>query len=253
MNSLQILPLLLTFAALSGACSTGFNSRTSAAHPSGPAIPPGYTLLYQQDFEGPTAIRDFVFTDPNAWKLSPHPDGTALHQASQSDYAPPVRSPRNIGLIADKVFGDFILEADLLSTGREAPHRDLNLYFGFQDPTHFYYIHIASRGDAVAHHILIVNDAPRVNITRERNEGVQWTDSWHRIRLERTVADGTIRLFFDDMENAIMEATDTTFSSGYVGFGSFDDSGLFDNIRIWGPRVENKPTPFFTRFETGDQ
>ncbi len=186
-------------------------------------------------------------TDPKAWKLTQHDHGLALHQSTQSDYKPPVRSPLNLALIADKVFGDFTLEADILSTGREVPHRDLCLFFGMQDPAQFYYIHIASKGDAVAQNIHIVNNAPRVKITSKRTDGVEWGDAWHRIRLERTTADGLIRLFLNDMDNPIMEAKDTTFSSGYIGLGSFDDTGLFDNIKIWGPHMDVKRTPFFTR------
>lgn len=210
-------------------------------------VPADYQLLYEQNFDAPEAINGFIVSDPKAWKLSRHEHGLALHQAVQSNYTPPVRSPRTVGLIADKLFGDFILEADLLSTGNEVPHRDLCLFFGFQDPARFYYIHIASQGDEVAHQMHIVNNEPRVKITQTRNDGVEWGDGWHRIRLERTTTDGLIRLFFDDMAEPIMEARDTTFESGYIGFGSFDDTGLFDNIRVWGPDMETKRASFFAR------
>ncbi len=238
--------LLILAVLLMQACHSGPGRTSAGGSGDGDAsVPPGYMLVYEQDFENPESMEDFVFSDPDAWELTPYEGGVALNQASQSDYSPPVRSPRNIGLIADRKFGDFVLEADLLSTGREAAHRDLILFFGFQDPAHFYYIHIASRGDSVAHQIHIVNNEPRVSITGERNDGVEWGDVWHRVRLERTIADGMIRLFFNDMEAPIMVARDTSFGAGYVGFGSFDDSGLFDNIRIWGPAVEEERARFF--------
>ena len=31
-----------------------------------------------------------------------------------------------------------------------------------------------------------------------------------------------------------MEAEDKTFLKGEIGFGSFDDVGLFDDIKVWG-------------------
>ena len=43
-----------------------------------------------------------------------------------------------------------------------------------------------------------------------------------------------IRVYFDDMHTAIMEAKDTTFGPGQVGFGSFDDTARFDDIIITG-------------------
>ena len=67
---------------------------------------------------------------------------------------------------------------------------------------------------------------------------------WHRIRIERRASTGSIRVFFDDLTTPIMEATDTSFTEGRIGFGSFDDTGKIDNIRIWAPAP---PKPSTTR------
>ena len=64
------------------------------------------------------------------------------------------------------------------------------------------------------------------------------------------MADGTIKVYFDDMSKPIMVAEDTNFKSGYVGFGSFDDTGMVDDIKIWGPSVETKKTEFYQRATT---
>jgi hypothetical protein len=44
----------------------------------------------------------------------------------------------------------------------------------------------------------------------------------------------------------IQEANDKTFGKGYMGFGSFDDSGKIDNIRIWAKDFEKKPIDVFS-------
>jgi hypothetical protein len=172
-----------------------------------------------------------------------------LHQ--QSQYQPPVRSPVNIALLADRQFGDFILEVDLLQTGREYGHRDMCLFFGLQNPQQFYYVHIATQADPNAHNVFIVNEAPRKNFATKTTEGVNWgLEIWHRVRLERSVKSGTIKVYFDDLEQPIMEAQDTTFGVGHLGFGSFDDTGKVKNIRIWTPKDEPKstqPTGIFQR------
>ena len=49
------------------------------------------------------------------------------------------------------------------------------------------------------------------------------------------------------MTKPIMMAEDKTFGAGHIGFGSFDDTGKIDNIRIWGPAVETKKTDFFKK------
>jgi hypothetical protein len=209
-------------------------------------LPNGYKLVYEQQFNEAAALNDFRFTDPNAWTFAKTNEISALALVKQSQYKPGVRSPVNIALIADKVFGDFVLEADLIQTGKEYGHRDMCLFFGFQSPTNFYYTHIATAADPNAHNVFIVNGAPRKNFAKETTKGVNWgLGVWHKVRLERNVTAGTIKVYFDDLTKPIMAAEDKTFSSGQIGFGSFDDTGMVDNIRIWAPGVETKPSGFF--------
>jgi hypothetical protein len=204
-----------------------------------------HKVLYEQKFDTAAARKGFTMTDAAAWRFSP---SNALELTKQSDYKPIVRSPVNIALIADHVFEDFVLDVDLMQTGREYGHRDMCLFFGFQTPTNFYYAHIATAADPNAHNIFIVNGKPRTNIAKKTTKGVNWgLGVWHKVRLERTVADGAIRVFFDDMNEPIMVAEDKTFLSGYIGFGSFDDTGMVDNIRIRGPKVERKKADFFRK------
>jgi hypothetical protein len=211
-------------------------------------VPAGFKLVYEQDFEKPSAIEDFLFSDRAAWKTTKDQKTAALELITQSDYKPAVRSPVNIALLKDKVFGDFVLEADLLQTSKEYGHRDMTLYFGFVSPTKFYYVHIASAADEHAHNIFIVNDQPRTKIAKETTKGISWgQEIWHHVRLERNTKDGLIKLYFDDMLNPIMIAQDKTFPEGYIGFGSFDDTGKVDNIKVWAPEVKEQKAAFFTK------
>ena len=211
-------------------------------------VPEGYKLLYSQSFDDDSSRKDFRMSDPEAWKFSKEEKGGAMELVKQSNYKPAVRSPVNIALVADKVFGDFILEADMIQTGKEYGHRDMCLFFGMKEPTKFYYAHIATAADPNAHNIFIVNDKPRTNIAKETTKGVNWgLGVWHKVRLERKNSDGSIKVYFDDMTKPIMVAENKTFEKGYIGFGSFDDTGKVDNIRIWGPSFETKPTDLFSK------
>ena len=221
---------------------------TSAIKPAGAALPKGYRLLYAQDFQSPTALNDFVATDAAAWKLVEENGNTAMELTQQSKYAPAVRSPVNIALIGDLKVGDFILEADLIQTGREYGHRDMCLFFGFQNPSKFYYTHIATAADPKAHNVFLVKDAPRTNIAKKTTKGVNWgLNVWHKVRLERSVAAGTIKVYFDDMAEPLMIAEDKNFGEGHLGFGSFDDTGRVDNIRVWGPSSKSEKVPPFPK------
>jgi len=211
-------------------------------------VPAGYRLLYEQRCDQESTLKDFVVTDPQAWEWSKEAAGGALELFQQSRYEPAVRSPLNIALIADKAFGDFVLEADLLSTKEPYPHQDMCLFFGVQDPTHFYYVHLAVAADPHAHNIFIVNNQPRLAIAKQTTKGITWgLRQWHHVKLERKLSDGSIKVYFDDVTKAMMIGTDKTFGAGYVGFGSFDDIGKLRNIRVWGSSVETKKTQFFAR------
>jgi hypothetical protein len=212
-------------------------------------IPQDYKLLYEQTFSKEAALSDFRMTDPGAWQRSPvKPNETdhALALVRQSKYSPAVRSPVNIALIGGQVFEDFILEVDMKQTGREYGHRDMCLFFGFQEPDKFYYAHIATQADDHAHNVFIVNEAPRIKIAEKTTAGVNWgVEVWRKVRLERRGSDGSIRVYYDDMTTPIMEAKDARFRSGRIGFGSFDDTGMVDNIRIWGPTSRSEATEAF--------
>ncbi len=209
-------------------------------------VPQDYQLLYAQDFSKPEAIKDFVMTDAKAWTISSAEGKSALELVGQSNYKPPFRSPFNIALIGGKVFGDCVIEADCLQTGKEYGHRDMVFVFGFQDVSHYYYTHVATKADDHANQIFIVKDAPRLKISTESNAGNNWgLGVWHHVRLERKASDGTIKAFFDDMTKPIMTAEDKSFGPGWVGFGSFDDTGKITGIKVWGKGAEDKQVAEF--------
>ncbi|MEM6697106.1 MAG: hypothetical protein AAF806_01830 [Bacteroidota bacterium] len=195
-------------------------------------------LLFETDFSQNISINDFECTDFSAWRINTEQE--ALELFGESQYQPKVRSPRNIAILKDYKVGDFILEMDLKQTGREYGHRDMCLFFGMKDASNFYYVHIASKADDHAHSIFLVNDEPRKSIATERTEGINWGTDWHHVKIARTMTDGKIEVYFDDMERPIMQATDQHFDFGYVGFGSFDDTGMIDNIRLFGKTLSDK-------------
>lgn len=174
-------------------------------------------------------------TDKNAWKHVVK-DGRSFFSLIKkvSDYQPKVRSPHNIALLRDTEVGDFVLDVDLRSTNEPYGHQSLCLFFGHQDASHFYYVHFGREADAHANSIFLVNDAPRVSIAQSRTDGTDWSRGWHRARIKRTVEDGRIEVYFDDMETPVMTAVDKSFTHGRIGVGSFDDKGDFDSIRLYG-------------------
>ena len=194
-------------------------------------------LVYRNDFEG--EFEGFEWTDEEAWKIVEDGEGNhALSLYKQSDYEPPVRSPLNMARLADLDVTDFVLEVRMKQTGRDYGHRDMCLFFGYQDPSHFYYVHMATAADPNAHSVFLVNDEPRVSVCDDRTAGIDWGTDYHTVRIVRKVMEGTVEVYYDDMDEPIMRTTDKTFTHGAIGFGSFDDTGNIDDVRVWGRVVE---------------
>jgi len=174
-------------------------------------------------------------TDSEAWKIIKTANGQVYSQfKKRSDYKPPYRSPYNMSLLKDVVVGDFEINVKVLSTHEDYGHRDVCLFFGYQNPAQFYYVHLGKKTDDHANQIFIVNNAARTKISTKTTSGTDWDDQWHNVRIVRHVEKGTIGIYYDDMKNPIMLATDKTFQWGQVGLGSFDDTGDWDDFVLRG-------------------
>ena len=202
------------------------------------APPAGMKLVYQHDFED-QKINRYQPTDVTAWKLLKQGSGHVISLTRKnSDFTPPHRSPLNRNLIKDLKVGSFVMDLRFQSTIPDYDHRSLCLFFGYQDDAHLYYVHFGKKMDDHANQVFIVNDRPRTKISTKTTAGTPWTDEWHRARIVRNIESGEITVFFDDLKTPVMSATDKTFGEGLLGFGSFDDIGNFDDIRIYVPEVK---------------
>jgi len=192
--------------------------------------------VFEEDFD--KGADHWQPTDADAWKIAETDRGKVYSQYKASKYKPPHRSPFNISLLKDVSVGDFDVEVKVQSTCRDYGHRDVCLFFGYQDPAHFYYVHLGKNPDPNSSQIMIVNGAPRTMITKNKSPGVPWDDQWHDVKIVRRVGDGTIEVYFDDMTKPIMIAEDKTFTWGRIGLGTFDDTANFDALKLRGNKAE---------------
>ena len=175
------------------------------------------------------------FADPSAWSIEKTGEGKVFSlNKKKSNYQPPVRSPHNMALLKEVEVTDFEMRVRLKSTEPDYGHRSLCLFFGYQDPSHFYYVHFGKKMDDHANQIFIVNDSPRKKISTKTTQGTPWDDAWHDVKITRDATSGEIAIYFDDMKTPIMTAHDKTFAWGRVGVGSFDDRGQFDDLELFG-------------------
>lgn len=190
-------------------------------------------LVYATSFE--VGAEQWKPSDETAWEVRQTGRGKVYSQhKKRSDFKPPHRSPFNMSLLQDVTVTDFQIDVNVQSTHEDYGHRDVCLFFGYQNPGQFYYVHLGKKTDPHANQIFIVNEADRTKISLTTTEGTNWDDNWHHVRIKRNAETGDIAVYFDDMDNPIMTAKDATFQWGQVGLGSFDDTGDWDDFTLHG-------------------
>src|SRR5262249_18824120 len=182
----------------------------------------------------PKMADQFISGDPAVWKFAADENNkkflelTYDREKYKSTYTPKYRSPIHVALLKQYPLTDFVMDVELMSTTEPYDHQDLCLFFNFESPEKYYYVHLGRKADMNANNVFIVNEADRKNIAKETSKGVEWKkDTWHTARLVRQATTGKIEVYFDDMTKPIMKAEDKTFQTGFVGFGSFDGRGRF--------------------------
>jgi hypothetical protein len=119
-------------------------------------------------------------------------------------------------------------------------NRDVIVIWNYQGPKRFYYAHFSQDNTIYPHNGIFVVD----NADRRRIDD-QWTGSvgappavtdadWHDVRVDYDATTGEIEVRVDGSDEPLMTATDTTFSGGRVGFGSFDNYGRARHFRAVG-------------------
>jgi hypothetical protein len=232
----RLLPAVATCVVLSFALTP----QTSGGEKSSPPAKTlnGLPLLYSEGFDSGKTDQ-WEPTDATAWKIVDQ-DGNRVYNQfkKRSKFNPPVRQPYNRSLLKGINVGSFVLDVKLQSTHPDYGHRDMCLFFGYQDDSHLHYVHFGKKADDHANQIFIVNNSPRKKISTKSTDGTNWDDKWHHARIVRDAKSGKIDVYFDDMKNPVMTAVDKTFTWGRVGLGSFDDTGNFDDIRLYGEKVD---------------
>lgn len=194
-----------------------------------------WPLLASIDFED--NLDAWELSD-DGWKLAKNDGINVLSQfRKESSFKPSVRSPYHRAILKEPIVTDFQLDVKVLTTHPAYNHRDVCLYFGYQNEAQFYYVHLGEETDPHCNQIFIVNKQPRTKITQVTNAGTPWDDQWHHVRIRRIVETGEISVYFDDMETPVMTAIDKTFEFGRVGLGSFDDTADWAEFRLRGLKI----------------
>lgn len=201
-------------------------------------LPGGYILQYQQLFNDTKSLADFRVGNPELWGI--HKSGSNFYLQFAGTRGSGVRPifPLNMAVLSNRIFGDFILEADVMPQIDTLGFGEICLFLGIRDQSRYYCIQLASRCDSLTHGIYVVKDSTLKKLTPPDVLPVVWKkDKWQKVRLVRDIVARTILIYVGDMEKPLLQAKDYGLVMGSVGFGSFSGAGQIDNIRIWAPTV----------------
>lgn len=196
-------------------------------------------LLVSYDFQDGQA-EGWQPNIPQHWRVFAE-DGSMVYQLVSPGEFGEIRAPTSWSVLPAYDVSSFVFSGRLKCHAElDNKHRDMCLFFHYQDLTHFCYVHFSASSDAAHNIIGLVNGADRIKINLEPagKSVFRLTDKeWHEFKLTCDASTGEIQAFLDDMKTPILTAHNPTLRHGLVGIGSFDDTGSFDNIILWGKKT----------------
>lgn len=217
-----------------------------------PAVPAGNPADADRCGQGPAVITDvdaaadWAPVTPSKWRFP----GDAVVLAEAGVARPGPRRPFEYAVLTTgPTFGSVRIDAELrLDTPTSISNRDVIIVFGHRSDTEFYYVHLSQDNTIYPHNgIFVVDNADRLRIDDQWNGHVgappAVTDTaWHHVQVRHCTETGRISVHVDGAAEPLMTATDRTFASGRVGFGSFDNIGSMRDLTVAGvPTCEDRP------------
>lgn len=209
-------------------------------------VPEGYILQYQQDFTQKKALEDFRFSVSDAYKTKTEKGKYYLEMSYKQKNDTIICQKENMFIIDNIIFGDFILEANVLQGITTIS--DLHFFYGVKDSLNYYSLSIppVCLNDDTILYAMIKGIPKKVDI--RINGNIAWTPGkWHKIRIERDIVAASLKLYFDNMKNPYIEIADRTFMMGYIGFGPGIGSTGISNIKIWSQTSIPQPAGFYIK------
>ncbi|WP_307831756.1 PQQ-dependent sugar dehydrogenase [Prauserella cavernicola] len=191
---------------------------------------------------GATGKGSWAPVTPEKWRFP----GREVVLAEAGDERPGPRRPYEYAVLSKgKEYGSVRLDVKVrLDTPVEETNRDVVLVFGHRSDTEFYYAHLSTDNSIYAHNgIFKVDNGDRERLDDQWNETLSRgaapaiTDAeWHDVRVTHCASTGEIAVYVDGEPEPVMTAVDSTFTSGRVGFGSFDNVGRLKDLHVTGTR-----------------
>lgn len=171
--------------------------------------------------------RTWVVPASADWKVE---EGT-LRLVTSRGPLPGPRRPIQFALTDVPNYQRLTVEADVQPLGRS-----LLIVVAYRDPAHFDYAHLSTdtaEDQPVHNGIFHVYGGERVRISAERGPAAfAARGRWYHVTLAHDATAGTVEVAVDGRAAPALRAVDLSLGPGKVGLGSFDETGVFKNIKI---------------------
>ena len=176
---------------------------------------------------------------PDKWALTKEGKNSFYQLKSPGEHDEGLSRPTEYSLVKDYKYTDFTFNCKLrCDAPTDVRYRDVVIIFGYQDDTHFYYVHFSNISDDLHNAIMLVDGDHRRKLNEDVPDPTMTDLEFHKAKVKRNSRTGDIEVYFDG--KLVMEAQDKTFTAGKVGLGSFNDVGSFDDVKITGKVLESK-------------
>ena len=198
------------------------------------------------DFEN-RSLDDWYLPDAEVWTIKNEDGNRVLHLTEGGLMGKNPRRPVRFALFKPGCVTSFDLRVRLRKDPKDG-ESDLLITFGYQDRLHFYYAHLSNDDKSPQAHngLFKVDNADRQRIAGLGAKPALSDTEWHDVRIERNVESGSIKLFMDGQSAPVFEVIDKSMIHGLVGFGSFNDTGVFDDIVLTGKPSDECAGPINT-------
>ena len=138
-------------------------------------------------------------------------------------------------LIANRTYGDFIFTGKARATEDLVTDiADFDIVFDFQDPNNYYFMMFNSNSPWSELHKVV--NGTRITIANPTDLSIN-DNNYHDVKLERVGS--SIKVYYDGVLK--INTTDSTFLTGQVGIGSYDDAPLWDDIVVIDVNADTTP------------
>jgi len=200
-------------------------------------VPDGYILQYGQNFNTNKALGDFDFSDPAAWGISKSENNFFLQFNLRQTAPSQSMIPANRAILSKQIFGDFILDAEVMPLADSGFLPEFCIFLGMKDAERSYMILLSAASGADLQGIFLVKDGVVTKLPAAISSNGFKSNTWQKIRVERNIVKRTIRVFVNDLNHPVFHSKDYELVMGKIGFGSMNSAVCFDNIVIWAPTV----------------